>query len=358
MIPTHMYPSSTSSSSQGSMGLTSSGSGSGGGGGLMRYGSAPSSLLAASVDSAVAATTEFSGHSHLSAVGRIQTDSFREEPQPSKGNSTIGLQRAYGFGVVGVGSSGGASPSPSPSLSLVRHSSSPAGFLNQIAAAVGDSGGFSVTRGMGNYNNSDNLSRLNSQLSFTRQDSTLSYISEENDNTVGDEMRTLNGKRNTSHSYGSVAGFGMGTSTWDETNSVMFSVAPNKRNKIVGGGDLLGGLDSMENQFQFSMGQGGMEITQVEKLMHNIPHDSVPCKIRAKRGCATHPRSIAERERRTKISGKLKKLQILVPNMDKQTSYADMLDLAVQHIKSLQNQVQKLHQELEDCKCGCKTKDL
>ncbi|XP_073046668.1 transcription factor bHLH128-like [Primulina eburnea] len=352
MIPTHMYPSSTSSSSQGSMGLASSGGG--GGGGLMRYGSAPSSLLAASVDSAVAATTEFSGNSHLSAA-RIQTDSFREEPPPSKANSTIGLQRAYGFGVVGVGSSGGASPSPS----LVRHSSSPAGFLNQIAAAVGDSGGFSVTRGMGNYNNSDNLSRLNSQLSFTGQDGSFSYISEENESTVGDEMRTQNGKRNTSHSYGSVAGFGMGTSTWDETNSsVMFSVAPNKRNKIVGGGDLLGGLDSMENQFQFSMGQGGMEMTQMEKLMHNIPQDSVPCKIRAKRGCATHPRSIAERERRTKISGKLKKLQILVPNMDKQTSYSDMLDLAVQHIKSLQNQVQKLHQELEDCTCGCKTKDL
>lgn len=26
-----------------------------------------------------------------------------------------------------------------------------------------------------------------------------------------------------------------------------------------------------------------------------ILEDSVPCKIRAKRGCATHPRSIAER---------------------------------------------------------------
>ncbi|XP_073280026.1 transcription factor bHLH128-like [Primulina huaijiensis] len=354
MIPTHMYPSSTSSSSQGSMGLASSGGGGGGGGGLMRYGSAPSSFLASSVDSSVAATREFSCHSHLSAAGRSQTDSFIEEQPPSKANSTIGLQRAYGFGVVGVGSSCGDSRSPS----LVRHSSSPAGFLNQIAATVGDSGGFSVTRGMGNYNNSDNLSRLNSQLSFTRQDSTLSYISEENKSTVGDEMRTQNGKRNTTHSYGSVVGYGMGTSTWDETNSVMFTVAPNKRNKIVGGGDLLCGLDSMENQFQFSMGQGGVEMTQMEKLIHNIPQDSVSCKIRAKRGCATHPRSIAERERRTKISGKLKKLQILVPNMDKQTSYSDMLDLAVQHIKSLQNQVQKLHQELEDCTCGCKTKDL
>ncbi|KAK8663410.1 hypothetical protein V6N13_083231 [Hibiscus sabdariffa] len=129
----------------------------------------------------------------------------------------------------------------------------------------------------------------------------------------------------------------------------------------------------------------------VEKMLH-IPEDSVPCKIRAKRGCATHPRSIAERERRTRISGKLKKLQELVPNMDKQTSYADMLDLAVQHIKGLQNEVQihdshgqeniiaetslpnpafwqllfkfmltfvlvlmqKLHKEMETCTCGCK----
>lgn len=34
----------------------------------------------------------------------------------------------------------------------------------------------------------------------------------------------------------------------------------------------------------------------MDKLLH-IPEDSVPCKIRAKRGCATHPRSIAERVR-------------------------------------------------------------
>lgn len=45
--------------------------------------------------------------------------------------------------------------------------------------------------------------------------------------------------------------------------------------------------------------------------------DSVPCKIRAKRGCATHPRSIAERVRRTRISERMRKLQELVPNMDK-----------------------------------------
>ncbi|OAP13482.1 hypothetical protein AXX17_AT1G05320 [Arabidopsis thaliana] len=87
-----------------------------------------------------------------------------------------------------------------------------------------------------------------------------------------------------------------------------------------------------------------------------LPEDSVPCKIRAKRGCATHPRSIAERERRTRISGKLKKLQDLVPNMDKQTSYSDMLDLAVQHIKGLQHQLQNLKKDQENCTCGCSEK--
>ncbi|KAL0418529.1 UNVERIFIED_CONTAM: Transcription factor [Sesamum radiatum] len=78
------------------------------------------------------------------------------------------------------------------------------------------------------------------------------------------------------------------------------------------------------------------ELSAMEKLLQ----DSVPCKIRAKRGCATHPRSIAERVRRTKISERMRKLQELVPNMEKQTNTADMLDLAVDYIKDLQRHVQ------------------
>lgn len=46
--------------------------------------------------------------------------------------------------------------------------------------------------------------------------------------------------------------------------------------------------------FKFSMPQTSLEMARMEGLM-NIPEDSVPCKVRAKRGCATHPRSIAER---------------------------------------------------------------
>ncbi|CAJ2657369.1 unnamed protein product [Trifolium pratense] len=78
---------------------------------------------------------------------------------------------------------------------------------------------------------------------------------------------------------------------------------------------------------------------------------SVPCKIRAKRGFATHPRSIAERVRRTRISERIKKLESLFPKSDKQTSTADLLDLAVEYIKDLQEQVQILTVRKEKCKC-------
>lgn len=47
-------------------------------------------------------------------------------------------------------------------------------------------------------------------------------------------------------------------------------------------------------QLQFGLPESALEMGAMENLI-DIPQDSVPCKIRAKRGCATHPRSIAER---------------------------------------------------------------
>ncbi|PIN08848.1 hypothetical protein CDL12_18565 [Handroanthus impetiginosus] len=82
--------------------------------------------------------------------------------------------------------------------------------------------------------------------------------------------------------------------------------------------------------------QGGPLDAEMEKLLE----DSVMCRVRAKRGCATHPRSIAERVRRTRISDRIRKLQELVPNMDKQTNTADMLEEAVAYVKFLQKQIQ------------------
>lgn len=89
----------------------------------------------------------------------------------------------------------------------------------------------------------------------------------------------------------------------------------------------------------------------IDLKMDKILEDSVPCKIRAKRGFATHPRSIAERVRRTRISDRIRKLQELVPNMDKQTNTAEMLDEAVAYVKFLQNQIEELSEQQRRCKC-------
>ncbi|EFJ31738.1 hypothetical protein SELMODRAFT_86848 [Selaginella moellendorffii] len=70
--------------------------------------------------------------------------------------------------------------------------------------------------------------------------------------------------------------------------------------------------------------------------------DSVPCKLRARRGCATHPRSVAERVRRTKISEGIKRLHDLVPNMDKQTNTADMLNHAMEYMKQLKEKIEQM----------------
>ncbi|KAB2048802.1 Transcription factor bHLH80 -like protein [Gossypium arboreum] len=101
---------------------------------------------------------------------------------------------------------------------------------------------------------------------------------------------------------------------------------------------------------QISGGISNLIDVDMEKLLE----DSVPCRVRAKRGCATHPRSIAERVRRTRISDRIRKLQELVPNMDKQTNTADMLEEAVEYVKYLQRQIQELTEHQKRCKCKAK----
>ncbi|KAK4768546.1 hypothetical protein SAY87_003687 [Trapa incisa] len=349
-----MYPTSSSSSSHKSVPSSS--------GGLSRYGSAPSSLLTAAVDSVIGAHRDFdsalhasshSGHHHHpppphqqrpphapSLLGQyFSADSSSVTAESNcKVNSTKdggggGLHRSFGVNEMNVG---GGSSSSSP---LVRQKSSPAGFLDHLS----DANAFSLTRGGGSSNGGHGVARLKSQLSFTTQD--FSQISDMNENMV-DRVGQENGQATGSHSYATTS---FGIDSWENDNNIVFSALSVKRARNMDGG--IYSFHPLETQF--SMPQTSLEMATVEKLLH-IPEDSVPCKIRAKRGCATHPRSIAERERRTRISGRLKKLQELVPNMDKQTSYADMLDLAVHHIKSLQTQVQNLQQELDNCTCGCK----
>ncbi|KAK4489136.1 hypothetical protein RD792_004930 [Penstemon davidsonii] len=373
-----MYPSSTSSSSQGSIGNSSSG---GGGGGLMRYGSAPSSLFTTALDSVIGATRDFSTlgpQTHLAQTRFFPSESSEStlmpnlnDTVPRTDNHNTTTQPSYGF--------------PPAASNLVRHSSLPTGFLNQLASTSAADNGFSITRAIGNYDfngigdsSTSNggpgpSSRLNSQHSFTRQldRQSLPRISElethdhHQNNAAANNNQDVIIRTGTDHINNNVqrnSAYNKNNNNnnnnmgpWDDSNSTVFStVAPSKRSAKT----TTFRNGNMESQFQFSMPEAALEMATMENLLYNnnnnIPQDSIPCKIRAKRGFATHPRSIAERERRTRISGKLKKLQDLVPNMDKQTSYSDMLDLAVQHIKTLQNQLQKLNKENDSCTCGCK----
>ena len=140
-----MYPSSASSSSHRS--LHSSG--------LIRYGSAPGSLLTSAVDSLVSTDREFSplGSHHIMPHQYFSGDSSSEStckvaaPPDHKaagaGGPAAMLQRSYGFSEMPVadfstasslkgGGEGGGGGGSAPSL--IRHSSSPAGFLNQLTA--------------------------------------------------------------------------------------------------------------------------------------------------------------------------------------------------------------------------------
>ncbi|KAG0580893.1 hypothetical protein KC19_4G208300 [Ceratodon purpureus] len=81
-----------------------------------------------------------------------------------------------------------------------------------------------------------------------------------------------------------------------------------------------------------------------------VPQSSLPSNPRAHRGHATHPRSVAERVRRGKISERMKKLQDLVPNMERQNNTADMLDEVVGYVKQLKLQVKELSQTVVQLK--------
>ncbi|KAH9302581.1 hypothetical protein KI387_014164, partial [Taxus chinensis] len=267
---------------------------------------------------------------------------------------------------------------------LTRHSSSPAGFLSRLAAVDGqgvyENGFLGAVRNMTNLSSQNRScgdmvapSRLATQMSFMKQGSSTAGLSSQLSDMsmpevvdklnlpVGSSAESLGGSSSDDGNLGNGSGVqpyipGFQVGSWDEAAIVSESFADmqnrtsfstRKRARDLNGKILppLSMTESLKVEasthlpsgltHQFSLPKSPSEIA-MEKLLQ----DSVPCKIRAKRGCATHPRSIAERVRRTRISERMRKLQELVPNMDKQTNTADMLDEAVEYIKLLQRQVQ------------------
>nr|ACG29090.1 DNA binding protein [Zea mays] len=272
----------------------------------------------------------------------------QSQHQQETGRSGGGLYRTVSSGMEAGGTGVGAASS------LIRQSSSPAGFLDHFGMDNGYGAMLRASMGMGFQDGgaSDSLAgggggsgRLGGQLSFSsRQGSLMSQISEmdSQEDVVGASSPDAGGGGDAAY----MPGYPMSSGGWDDSSSALLPdslPATNKRPR-----------DSLEHggglAHQFSLPKtSSSEVAAIEKFLQF--QDAVPCKVRAKRGCATHPRSIAERVRRTKISERIRKLQELVPDMDKQTNTSDMLDLAVDYIKDLQKQVKALNESRASCTC-------
>ena len=72
--------------------------------------------------------------------------------------------------------------------------------------------------------------------------------------------------------------------------------------------------------------------------------DQLPRKQRQKRGTATDPHSVAAKDRRSRISVRMKKLHEMVPNANKGDT-ASMLEEAINYVRRLLEQVQRLSRE-------------
>nr|KYP35186.1 Transcription factor bHLH130 family [Cajanus cajan] len=320
--------------------------------GLLRFRSAPSSLLSN-------LTPSFYGGGSSSLEGNNSSNNN------DKDLSSMNSHKGYGVGLPPHyprhGSSAGAATSSSAmegsynglmgmdhevphkgfGSTLLRQSSSPAGIFSNNNISFQN--GFATMKGVGNYGgvNGSNgelspcINRLKNQISFSPRNATslgiLSQISEieseDIDATSPDDDRRHGGS-DTQH-YG--PGFPYGS--WNGTPQLSENPSGLKRGRS-GNEKLFSDVQNGELGNQVSMlshhlslPKTSAEMITMEKLLQ-FPN-SVPCKIRAKRGCSTHPRSIAER----------------------QTNTADMLDLAVEYIKDLQKQFKNLSEKRANCTC-------
>ncbi|KAF2289442.1 hypothetical protein GH714_036211 [Hevea brasiliensis] len=286
--------------------------------GLLRFRSAPSSLLANFNDNGVTNDSDLSFQEleDKSAVRvREARLNYANSPQcysglpphyPRQSSATTSTAMDSSYGLIGSMTMGHHEQAKMVDSNLARQNSSPAGlFGNLLFKMISEIESESIDAASldsGKLGNSNCDSRFYNSTGYPYGSWNDSHFPE-----------NFNGMKRD-----------------PDDNGKLFSNIQN--------GELGNGVHVLSNNL--SLPKATVDMVAVEKFLHF--QDSVPCKIRAKRGCATHPRSIAERVRRTRISERMKKLQELVPNMDKQANTADMLDLAVGYIKDLQKQYKTL----------------
>ncbi|XP_058203745.1 transcription factor bHLH130-like [Rhododendron vialii] len=267
---------------------------------------------------------------------------YYKDDMAMENNSIMEHGKKSGGGAVGGGSSNCSN--------LIRQSSSPAVFFSALTADTGfgdmkDVGSFKA--GNGTNGKASTSNRFNGIINFSSGPSSSSRFM---------PKITESGNGN-----GTIEASSPQTRFQNDS----WTVTDLKRNRDDNESQLFGfnALNGDSSSYarglthHLSLPKTSAEMDAVEKFLQ-FQQDSIPCKIRAKRGCATHPRSIAERTRRTRISERIRKLQELFPKMDKQTSTADMLDWAVEYIKDLQKEVKTLTDKESKCTCSGEGKQV
>jgi len=195
--------------------------------------------------------------------------------------------------------------------------------------------GMAATGGMGSYSQAGTDAamghghrQLSSQWSFSRQDlpqiSEMGMIPDIGESIVagGCNSSSDGGAQAQSSSYLSR---NFSVSSWDDTNSIVFS-SPSKKPKVDPADDMVTNFSNIDSQVsarpllpcrapaslmvwfradgstlfllamyvQFGLSNSSLELPGMDDYLQ-LQQDSVACRVRAKRGCATHPRSIAER---------------------------------------------------------------
>lgn len=239
---------------------------------------------------------------------------------------------------------------------LTRYNSSPAGFFDQINIE----NEYGAMRGIGSYGTGTNAAATETSLSTPRSFKTqvgfsfgkppasprlMAPISEFRDKVLEENSMGTEHKNDES----CIADFPM--PSWEDSHILSDDFLKTEDIEI----EPFSNEDASHNQNSEGLARPPIPLAHHLSLptstMEKLLQDSVHLNVRAKRGCATHPRSIAERVRRTRISDRMRKLQELVPNMDKQTNTADMLDFAVDYIKELEKQVKILSERRAKCTC-------
>ncbi|KAG5555600.1 hypothetical protein RHGRI_006296 [Rhododendron griersonianum] len=194
-------------------------------------------------------------------------------------------------------------------------------------ASLRSFGNYRVGNGTNDGDVSPSSSRLRSPMNFSpgvpSSLGMLSQISElEDESVVRSDMKLRNGSREPQF-------FPFGS--WSESSHFPENYSLMKRD-LDYDGKLFAGTQNGELEHRAHNLSHHLSLTKTAAEMERLLQfqDTVPCKVRAKRGCATHPRSIAER----------------------QTNTADMLDLAVDYIKDLQKQYKILNEYRANCKCS------